>query len=197
MKKFIILLFIVVVAGCSTTPPTTPHKRDIKENNQIAFENPEIRLKISDDLKFLDERIETTKVSLIVGDSKYSSVFSTEYWIWDSISGTSRVEIEISPGTGRGEGSAKYPLTVPGDFEYYRSFPDTIDRGGKKYYLVITKNKNEDLVVFTRDYGTGGTLRVMYYEMHQPGVDWEELLNRADATIEFLSDTEDIERPKE
>ena len=70
--------------------------------------------------------------------------------------------------------------------EYYRSFPNTVERGNKKWYVDIIYHDSQEKVIFGRDVSATKRIWAVYYEKAQSNSDWKELLDRADKAIKFL-----------
>jgi hypothetical protein len=176
MKRFLLVILIGLMIGCATTQP----QRVVTEDNYVTFEYPEIRLKISDEMTYLakDHKSASTTRGM---SSKY------EIWHWKSKSGPRGFFIRINTLTEGGWSWAGSPnIAWKRDIVYYESFPETFERGGKKWYVDVIRWKAYNKVIFGRDVGQRKRLWLVYWEEEGTYENWKDLLKRADKTIEFL-----------
>lgn len=176
MKRLTLFIFVVFVAGCAATQP----KRVVTEDNYVTFEYPDLKLKISDDLKYKKEghKIKTPSDG---SGHKY------EMWEWNTNDGHKGCFIRINTlTTGGWDWSGSPNGGWYRDIEYYKSFPKTYERGGKKWYVDVIRWKAYNKVIFGRDVSNSKRLWVAYWEKEGTYENWEDLLKRADEAIRFL-----------
>ena len=176
MKRLSLLIVIVFVAGCAAAQP----KRVVTEDNEVTFEYPNVRLKISDDMKF---KREGTKDSTTESGSEHTF----ELWNWETNDGSSGVFIRINTlKTGGWFYTGSPNSNWYRDIEYYKSFPKTYERGGAKWCVDVIRWESINRVIFGRDVSQNKRIWIAYWEKTGSDENWEELLSRADEAIKFL-----------
>jgi hypothetical protein len=179
MKTSLILLVAVTISlavGCASMQA----KRDI-QGNSVKFVYPELSLKISDELRY-----EGTGFKSFT-DATDGFRSKREAWCWRSVDGQKFLAILIDTLPEAGMFWAGTPNGAWNrDREYYRSFPETVERGGKNWYVDVIANGSWDRVVLGRYVGDRISIWLVYGEKIQDSLNWKELVDRAEDAVLFL-----------
>jgi len=175
---FFAILLVGIVIGCSTTPET----REITESNYVVFKNPDLSLKVSDDLEYKGKQNERNTDERGVGAKR-------EVWVWKSIDDRKGFYILIDTATTTG---VEYTGSINSLFhrqhEYYQSFPKTVQRGGVGWYVDIVHHNGFNRVIYGKNSGIKKRVYLFYEERGPGNEDWKALLERAESAVAFYQE---------
>ena len=72
------------------------------------------------------------------------------------------------------------------DREFYRSFPETVERGGKNWYVDVIAFGSWDRVILGRYVSDRIRIWLVYDERLQGNLNWKDLVHRAEGSVQFL-----------
>ena len=179
-KVMKLVLPVLFAAGLMFSCASTQPKRIITDDNYVKFGNPELHLKTSDQLVFQGQGVQPFA-------DMGGAIGKREVWEWKSAAADKGFFILISTLSKDGWLWSGSPNGVwKRDKEYYRSFPETVSKGGQDWYVDVFRYLSFDRVIFGRTIGKRQRIWLCYWQQGTPNPDWKELIEQVEKVVVFL-----------